>query len=233
MIKHIPYNPATDPRQYIAQGFSNFTGGLNQQLDRRRFGEALKGIDPKADLFQTISRILTGGATPQQAMDVGRMRQKEQYYQRQGRSKYQQFRDEFLDAGFDPKTTSQYARDALLISVGKKPRASSVKALGQKPLPEQLSFWQTVYNKTLDPEWGGIRPTTDMDASRELAKGKLDLITRTMRQSIQLETGDMQADLRNAMSAIERGAPPEQVYKRLEEAYPGRGQEVKRALGLE
>ena len=122
---------------------------------------------------------------------------------------------------------------------GLKPRASATKSLDQKSLPEQLSFWQTVYNKTLDPEWGGTRPTEDMDAARELAKQNIDRITAGMRQSTQtnknlpgFEKSGLDADLENAISAVKRGAPLKQVILRLQKAYPDKVREIRKALGM-
>lgn len=75
-VYNIPYNPQADPRQYFAKGFQNFVAGLNQRRESERFGQALGGIDPQAGILQAISQMLSGGATPQQAMGVGSMMQR-------------------------------------------------------------------------------------------------------------------------------------------------------------
>jgi len=141
---------------------------------------------------------------------------------KQGRNRIR----ELVNEGYTPTD----AKKIMDIFHGLKPRASAVRALEQKSLPEQLTFWQTVYNKTLDPEWGGTRPTEDMDAARDLAKQNIDRITKGMRQSTQTN-GGIEADLKNARSAIQRGAPRDLVYRRLIEAYPDRAAEIRRLLG--
>lgn len=73
---HIPYDPATDPKALFTQGLKNYLGGLNQQRESKRFGQALGEINPEATLFQAIAQMLSGGATPQQAMGVGGMMQR-------------------------------------------------------------------------------------------------------------------------------------------------------------
>ncbi len=136
-----------------------------------------------------------------------------------------------IEEGYNPIE----AKHILDIFHGLKPRASAAKSLEDKSLPEQLSFWQTVYNKTLDPEWGTIGPTKDMDAARDVAKQNIDRITAEMRQSVQTnrdEQGGLEADLENAISALGKGAPPKQVYLRLIKAYPDRAAEIKRLLGM-
>lgn len=75
-VAYRPYNPQADPKQYFAQGFENLMAGLNQRRESERFGQALGGVDPEAGLMQIISQLLTGGATPQQAMGMGSMMQK-------------------------------------------------------------------------------------------------------------------------------------------------------------
>lgn len=75
-VGNIPYNPATDPKALFVQGLKNYMAGLNQRLDSRRFGKALGEVDPQASLLQSISQMLTGGATPEQAMGVGNMMQR-------------------------------------------------------------------------------------------------------------------------------------------------------------
>jgi len=84
--------------------------------------------------------------------------------------------------------TQGEAKHILDIFHGLQPRASAGTKLENKSLPEQLSFWQTVYNKTLDPVWGYQQPTADMEAARGLAKQNIDRIIKSMRTERGLPT---------------------------------------------
>ena len=72
-VFNIPYNPQTDPKRLFAQGLQNYLGGLNQQAESKRFGKAIDEVDPMAGVLQAIGQMMSGGATPQQAMGVGKM----------------------------------------------------------------------------------------------------------------------------------------------------------------
>jgi len=68
-VYNIPYNPQTDPKALFAQGLKNYLGGLNQQLESRRFGKALTESDSPA--LQELGRLVSGGRMqPQQAMGM-------------------------------------------------------------------------------------------------------------------------------------------------------------------
>ena len=55
-LGHIPYNPATDPRQYFAQGFQNLVSGLGQQSDRRKFNQDLAGLLSNQQFHQRMAQ---------------------------------------------------------------------------------------------------------------------------------------------------------------------------------
>jgi len=246
-VYHIPYNQATDPRALFAQGIQNLVAGLveaNQaKIEGREIQRLTSALPENHPLRVALSQPIRSpalrqamiGGLGQSLLDPFAMPQAEANLRytkartkalKQGSNRIK----ELVNEGYSPTE----AKNILDISHGLKPRASVSKSLEQKPLAEQLSFWQTVYNKTLDPEWGSMRPTEDMGAARELAKQNMERITTKMRQSTQTDTGEsnLEADFKNALSAIKSGAPQDQVYKRLIQAYPDSEDEIKRLLGL-
>jgi len=255
-VHYFPYNPQLDPLGYaLGQGLSQ---GIMGNIQNKQFGQDVQNIQQYVRNMQVAQQAadITGGghwpgsqpsfpnllspmgqnimgdylmqqmlnpfATQQAKADLRYTRARTKAIKR-GRNRIK----ELVDEGYTPAE----AKNILDISHGLKPRASAVRALEQKSLPEQLSFWQTVYNKTLDPEWGSMRPTEDMGAARELAKQNLERITAEMRQPTQAN-GGLEADLKNAIAAIKSGAPRDEVFRRLLQAYPGRAAEIKRLLGM-
>jgi len=74
-LGHIAYDAATDPKAYFAQGLQNYLGGLNQQLESRRFGKALTESDSPA--LQELGQLVLGGRIPpQQAIAMSSLMQK-------------------------------------------------------------------------------------------------------------------------------------------------------------
>lgn len=247
-IMHIPYNRQADPNALFSQGMQNLVAGLieaNQAKiegqEMRRLTDVLPENHPLRVAFSQgpirsprLRQAFIGGlgqsflnpyATQQARANLRYTKARTKAFKR-GKNTIK----DLMTEGYSAEE-AKHIRD---ISHGLKPRASATKSLEQKPLAEQLSFWQTVYNKTLDPEWGTMSPTEDMNAARELAKQNMDRITTEMRQSTQADTSDLdlETDLENAMSAIENGAPPEQVYQRLIQTYPDSAAEIRRQLGL-
>jgi len=74
-VYNIPYNPQTDPKALFAQGLKNYLGGLNQQLESKRFGKALTESDSPA-LQELGQLVLRGRMPPQQAIAMSSFMQK-------------------------------------------------------------------------------------------------------------------------------------------------------------
>ena len=247
-IMNVPYDPRTDPRALFAQGVQNAVAGMieaNQaKIEGReisRLTDALPENHPlRVALAQgsirspALRRVMLGGLGQSMLNPFATQQARANLRYTKARTKAFKRGKNTIKGLIKEGYTADEAKHIRDISHGLKPRASATRSLEKKPLAEQLSFWQTVYNKTLDPEWGSMSPTEDMDAARELAKQNMDRITTEMRQSTQTDTSglDIETDLDNAMSAIENGAPPEQVYQRLIQAYPDSAAEIKRQLGL-
>lgn len=245
-VMYIPYNRESDPKALLAQGLQNLVAGMIEANQAKIEGREINRLAGALPENHPLRVALSQGSIRSPALRRGMMVGLGQnllnpFADQQARAnlRYTKARTKALKSGKNPIKdlvnegyTVDEAKHIRDISHGLKPRASATKSLEQKPLAEQLSFWQTVYNKTLDPEWGTMSPTEDMNAARELAKQNMDRITTEMRQSTQAGTSGLEADLENAMSAIENGAPPDQVYQRLIKAYPDSAIEIKRQLGL-
>lgn len=75
-IYNFQYDPRTDPDAYFARGFENMVGGLLQGQQRGRLMDFAGGMDPNANPMQTFIKALSSGMSPQMAMGMATMQQR-------------------------------------------------------------------------------------------------------------------------------------------------------------
>jgi hypothetical protein len=66
-VKYIPYNPQTDPRQYLTQALQNYG---QASLKRRQKREFEKGLSPTMTPFQIMQHALKYDVSPQEAIKM-------------------------------------------------------------------------------------------------------------------------------------------------------------------
>jgi len=69
-IGHIPYDPASDPRQYLTQALQQFG---ESSLARRQKEQFQKGLSPTMTPMQLLQKALQSGYPMREAMGVARM----------------------------------------------------------------------------------------------------------------------------------------------------------------
>ncbi len=176
--------------------------GTTTMADLQNLGQFVTGAKaPELPIARTnigqqlITSLLMGQMqTPLQKAQTEHYQIRTEDLKQQPKSKIQ----ELIKEGYTPQE-AKHIRD---IFHGLKPRASATKSLAQKSLPEQLSFWQTVYNKSLDPEWGGMKPTADMDDVRYIARQNIDRITGAMRAETEVFTQPQQDNVTGSAPPI-------------------------------
>jgi len=130
---HIQYNPATDPKQYFAQGFENYLGGLNQQAESKRFGKALtESGDP---FMQQLGQMISSGNLSQkQAVAMGGLMQRN-LQDVPGPTKQQTQRDRDLAVLADDKKAEFRKSESRI-------RIDNDQSYARKPVPPGQDYTQ-------------------------------------------------------------------------------------------
>lgn len=142
----IPYNPQTDPKQYLAQALQQ---GLSGYLAHRQKQQFQKGLSPTMTPMQLLQKALQAGYPMQEALGMARLTPTPKP------TEIQKLRNE----GYSPEE-ARMIRD---ISHGLKPRASSRKHYDNMSDVEKLNFLSTLKQRAegqyfgIDPELGGLR----------------------------------------------------------------------------
>lgn len=149
-VTHISYNPANDPRQYLAQALQQ---GITGQLAHRQKQQFLKGLSPTLTPMQLFQKALQSGYPVQEAMGLARQTAQTQYYQAGAKARLQPKKtkiQELMAEGYSLKE-ARMIRD---ISHGLKPRASNRKQYDNMSDVEKMNFLSTLKQRAEGQYYG-------------------------------------------------------------------------------
>lgn len=187
-ITQIRYSPQADWRQYLAQGFGNFAGGLEQQSQRNLMGGDIQALQQyfagggqgQFPNVQTnlAQQLMLQWMNPVQQARLAAEKARAAYWKRPQRTPFKKEDVDFwIERGYSPIEARKNARLASEITAGFKPRASSKRYYEDMEPTEKMKFLQTLKRSAEGPYYGvpggnpqPLEPRIVQWANQELAK---------------------------------------------------------------
>lgn len=143
----IPYNPQTDPMQYLSQAL---TQGVTGGLAHRQQQQFQKGLSPTLTPMMLMKKALSAGYPLPAAVSLARNHAQSQYYQAAAKTKSETKIGELLREGYS-LDQARLIRD---ISHGLKPRASARKKYENMDDVEKMNFLSTLKQRAEGQYYG-------------------------------------------------------------------------------